>query len=420
MGSKTARRSLAVLITMLAVSICINYVDRGNISTAAPLLKNELKLSATQLGFLFTAFFVTYALVQFVAGWLVDRFGAYRTLLAGFFVWSLATALTGFASAFTTIFALRLALGAGESVAFPSYSQIISRCVDEERRGFVNGTIMAAMALGPALGIFFGGHFMAIYGWRPFFVGFGVLSLLWILPWALSARKCLARTEQAIITTGPSLRDLLGHHSLWGSSIASFCGVYAWYFILTWIPYYLVHERHWSMSGMATIGGICYLFVAIAMMTSGSLADLWIRKGATPTIARKTFLGGALVIVSFSMIGCAFAGTFLSVVFLIVGAVAWGVGSAHVFAVCQTLAGSAAAGRWVGFQNGVAAFSGIIAPALTGILVDRTGNFVLPFVAAAIVTLCGAGAWVFLVGPIKTIDWTQRREVVPVVAGATS
>ncbi len=165
-------RTLALLF-LLALSVFINYVDRGNLSVAAPLLKGELHLSAYHLGILLGAFFWTYVTVMIVSGWLVDRFDVNWVLAGGFAIWSLATGLTGLVHGFATLMACRLLLGAGESVAFPAYGKILARSIAQGHRGVANAAIVSGMSLGPALGTFFCGDLMATYGWRPVFVVLG-------------------------------------------------------------------------------------------------------------------------------------------------------------------------------------------------------------------------------------------------------
>ena len=123
------------VIVLLAISAFINYVDRGNLSIAAPLLKGELGISPSKLGLLLSAFFWTYACSQLFSGWLVDRLNVNWVFAAGFILWSAATAITGIAHTFVALFALRLLLGISESVAYPSYSKIIASNFSEERRG---------------------------------------------------------------------------------------------------------------------------------------------------------------------------------------------------------------------------------------------------------------------------------------------
>src|SRR6266705_800882 len=175
----------ALPLLLLVLSVLINYIDRGNLSIAAPLLKDELGLSAGQLGILLSAFFWTYTLLLFVCGWFVDRFDPSRVLALGYLVWSLSTAATGLVHGFAMLLLMRLILGTGESVAFPCYSKILVRHVPEHNRGFANGVIIAGMKLGPAAGTLGAGLLMAKYGWRPVFIGIGLVSLLWLPLWLL-------------------------------------------------------------------------------------------------------------------------------------------------------------------------------------------------------------------------------------------
>jgi len=149
------------VLALLAICLLINYVDRGNLSIAAPLLKDELGMSASQLGILLSAFFWSYTAMQFVSGWLVDRFDVNLVIAAGYLLWSLATATTGIVRGFTILLAMRLLLGIGESVAFPSCSKILARHLPEYHRGFANGVIASAFSCGNAVGTFGAGIVMA-------------------------------------------------------------------------------------------------------------------------------------------------------------------------------------------------------------------------------------------------------------------
>ena len=136
-------KALSPVAALLAISTFINYIDRGSLSLAVPLLKTELQLSPWQLGILLSSFFWTYTSFQIVSGWLVDRFNVCWVYAIGFFVWSGATAATGMAKVFGVIFGLRLLLGMGESVAYPSYSRILANNFPEHHRGFANALIDA-------------------------------------------------------------------------------------------------------------------------------------------------------------------------------------------------------------------------------------------------------------------------------------
>src|SRR5258708_30513518 len=189
--------AFAPALVLLAICVITNYVDRGNLSVAAPLLKRELGLSPSQLGILFAAFFITYTAMQFVIGWLIDRFDVNRILAAGFLVWSLATATTGLLRGFALLLSMRLSLGVGESVAVSASSKILARHLPEHHRGFASGVVMSALRCGNAVGTFGAGFLMAKFGWRPVFVGIGLVRLLWLTAstqWIARGAACAVRS----------------------------------------------------------------------------------------------------------------------------------------------------------------------------------------------------------------------------------
>jgi MFS transporter, ACS family, D-galactonate transporter len=401
-------RAFTPALILLAICILINYVDRGNLSIAAPLLKDELGISASQLGILLAGFFWTYTAMQFVSGWLVDRFDVNWVIAGGYLLWSLATATTGIVHGFTILLMMRLMLGIGESVAFPSCSKILARQLPEHHRGFANGVIQSALKFGNAVGTFGSGLLMAIYGWRPVFIGVGLVSLLWLPAWMKwmpcgSAMSCSVANAAGYV-------EILRQRSFWGASLGHFCSNYLLYFMVTWLPFYLVSERHLSMQSMTMTASVYYLADAMSAITSGRLSDFWIRKGYTTTLVRKTAMAIGLVTAAIAMAACA-ARPHTYLPWLIAVGVGSGISGAGIFAFSQTLAGPEAAGRWTGLQNGFANLAGVVAPALTGFAVDRTGSFVVPMVITTAVLLIGGLAWVFVVGRIEHVNWALSGEV---------
>src|SRR3954467_7672392 len=168
-----SRRTASLLVLLLGAAAFLNYVDRGAIGIAAPLMKSELALSDEAYGLAFSAFFWIYAPVQFFAGWLCDRFSVYKLMAAGILLWAGATLLMGLVGGFASLLVPRVMLGVGESIAFPGGSKIIARHVPAERRGVANAALAMGIALGPALGTLAGGLIVANWGWRPMFVCFG-------------------------------------------------------------------------------------------------------------------------------------------------------------------------------------------------------------------------------------------------------
>src|SRR5215475_3933686 len=274
----TLRHSFAPLLILLGLAIVINYVDRGNLSIAAPIIKNELKLSATQLGLLFSAFFYTYTALQFVVGGVVDRFGANRVLSTGLLLWSLATIAMGFAGGFIALLAWRLLLGVGESVAFPCTSKVIAQHIPAGNRGLANGVVTAGLKFGPALGAFGAGMLIAKYGWRPVFLGMGIASLLWLPGWWRWKPREHAPARPGFSAIGYA--QIFRQRSFWGCAAGHFSYNYLSYFFLTWLPLYLSHERHLSQQQLARYAGAYYLVDSASALLTGWLCDRSIERGA--------------------------------------------------------------------------------------------------------------------------------------------
>jgi len=397
----------ALPLLLLVLSVLINYIDRGNLSIAAPLLKDELGLSASQLGILFSAFFWTYTVMLFVCGWFIDRFDVTRVLAFGFLLWSLATTATGVVYGFTILLAMRLLLGIGESVAFPCYCKILAQNLPEHRRGFANGAIIAGMKCGPVVGTLGAGVLMANYGWRPVFIGIGVLSLVWLPAWT----KWMPRTTfSAHSGVCPRVIDVLRKRSFWATAAGGFCLAYPLYFMVTWLPLYLTHEQHLSMREMVNVAALYYTIDAAAALATGWVTDLWICRGLIAGFVRKSAMALGWTIAAIGFLGCSSAGPHSYLAWLIVTGVGCGIGNSGIWAFSQTLAGPQAAGRWVGLQNGFANLAGVIGPALTGFIVDWTGHFRVALVITAGVCLLSGISWVFLVGRFEQVAWTQPAE----------
>jgi len=394
------------VVGLLATAMFINYVDRGNLSTAAPLIKDQLHLTNTQAGILLSAFFWTYTPFQPVAGWLAERINPYRTLALGVAIWSAATALIGLAGGFLSLFVLRLLLGIGESAIFPCNAKLLARDLAPERLGSANGLIGVGQALGPAIGTFAGGMLMAVYGWRPVFVLLGVISSLWLLPWILVTRRAARVAQVMADLPPPSFLAILRLRECWGASLGHFAHNYALYFLITWLPLYLVKSRGFSMSEMSELGAMLYIFYAISTQASGLLTDRWMAAGASSTKARKTVITIGHFGVASCMAVCALGGPVASVVGLVASGLFFGLNSATIFPIGQTLGGPHAAGKWMGVQNCLGNLAGILAPIVTGFVVDWTGKFGVAFAIAGAISLAGIMGWTIIVRRIETVDWT--------------
>jgi len=405
-GSNAAEGGLRTgVVALLALAVFINYVDRGNLATAAPLIKGELKLTQTDVGLLLGAFFWTYTPGQILAGWVAEKINAYRTIAIGLALWSLATALSGLATGFLALFLLRLVLGLGESVAFPCSSKLIAEHLPQHRLGAANGLIGVGLALGPAVGTFVGGMLMAKMGWRPVFILFGLISILWLVPWLGMTRQASREADRPKATTAPSFAAILRQRSAWGACLGHFAANYAFYFVILWLPTYLVSARGFSVAQMSVIGGFIYVCYAISSQLTGMISDTWMRAGASATLVRKSFMIASHAGAALCLLACALGGPVTAIVSLVLAGICFGFGTPTLYAMGQTLAGPRAGGKWIAVQNCIGNAAGIVAPAITGFLVDRTGQFAPAFLIAGAIALLGVLAWGVIVGDIEQVDW---------------
>ncbi len=393
------------LVLLMAVSVFINYVDRGNLATAGPLIIDEFHLSASQFGALGSAFFVTYVLAMIPAGWLADRYGAKLVLGVGAAIWSTATLLTGFAGGFASLLALRLLLGIGESPAFPATSKLIATGVAREHIGIANGVTGFGYLFGPAIGTFVGAMLTARLGWRPVFVIFGVLSLLWLIPWRRVVIAEPTITHHAASVDPPSMGEILRQRGLWGAVIGHFSGNYTFYFILAWLPTYFVKVRGFSLDEMAWVATAAYAINAAAALAAGWGVDRWVKSGRSATIGYKTPMGVSHLISIACMVGMAVLPIQGCIASLFVFELFMGFSSPGYFGIPQIMAGPTAAARWVGVQNSCGNLPGIIAPFITGVLIDATGSYESAFVLAGLINLVGFVGWVFVLPKIEPIRW---------------
>ena len=391
------------VLALLVASVAINYIDRGNLSVAGRDLSAELRLTPDRLGLLFSAFFWTYALFQIVAGWLVDRYDVVRVYAAGYLIWSAATMCTGLVSTVSALFALRLLLGMSESVAYPSYARIIATNFREERRGISNALIDAGSRGGPAVGVLAGGLLLEHYGWRVMFLAIGAASLLWLAPWMVLAPTVSRAPDGHRNDIGRGFAEILRRKEAWGTFVGLFAGNYAWYFLLTWMPPWLLMERHYSRHAMAVYGWLPYAALAISSLAGGWLSDRLITRGVAPTVRRRFAASAFLACAVLLIPSCICRDERIALGLLILACIALAQWSAQCWAITQTLAGTARCGKWVGLQNGFGNLAGITVPWITGEIVQKTGSFYPSFVAVGAVLVVGALAYHFLIPRVAPV-----------------
>ena len=398
-----------LLAALLGTALLINYVDRGTISTAGPLIRSEFALSPSQWGYVLSAFFATYVISQPLMGILIDRLGAARVLAAGFTLWSVATFLAGLAAGIASLVALRLVMGVGESVCYPSGFSLIAQRVADRQRARATAIFQLGSVVGPALGTFVGGLVMIRYGWRTMFVALGLASLLWLIPWSGQLRGGAARAPPANAgEVGPSWWQIATQRALWGTVFGNFCSNYAFYFVFTWVPLYLVDERGLSLDAMKNVQSLIFVMDSLSILATGWLIDWWIRRGATPSRAYKTALALSAAGVGCCLLALGGAGATAGAALLLATGLGDGLNSPSVGALTQRFAGPLATGRWMGLQNAVSNTAGILAPAMTGLLVEwNGGHYTLALWVTGAVALLGLLAWLLIVPVVEPVDWSR-------------
>jgi MFS family permease len=398
------------LTLLLGALVLLNYVDRGAIGIAAPKLKDELGLSPAQFGLAVSAFAWIYAPAQFAVGWLSDRFCVYRLIAVGLAIWSLATFLTGFADGLVALVMLRLALGIGEGVAFPAASKIIARHVSGARRGIANGVPAAALAFGPALGTFAGGLILGYSGWRPIFLTFGAVTILWLVPWLLASRSEW-RVHPAPEERSIGLGDVMRQPIVWSMGVGHFMNTYGFYFLLAWLPLFLIKVRGLSILEMTAMTSVAYLVQGCGALVWGWYSDRLVKSGADEGRLRKALMSLYLAASAAAILGIGFS-TSATAIFgwMIFSALFGGIGGANCYAISQIYAGPEAAGRWVGVMNGIGNLSGIVGPIITGVLIQRTGSYMSAFVVSAAIVGVGALWWWFALPQVRPITFTRAPQ----------
>jgi len=386
------------LVGLLALIVLLNFVDRGAIGIAAPLMSKALGLSATRFGIAVSAFFWTYGLTQPFIGMAADRWPAARVLAVSVALWALATLLTSLVASLAMLVVLRLLLGLGEAALFPATSKLIARHVPPDRRGLANAVIAVGLALGPALGALAGGMILGRYGWQRVFLWFGGATLVWLVPWIVLLTRLPAGPAGAAAERPSPIAGLLARRTLWVMGGAHALANYGFFFVAIWLPLYLVKSRGLSIPTMTVLATATFVAQAIASLGWGQLADMLVRRGGEPSTVKRRLcvvaeLGSVAGIAGIALAG----GTGQLLAALLVTGVFLGCLPTMVYALGQIHAGARDAAGWIGVQNAIGSVSGIVGPVVTGMIVDATGSFSGAFAFAGLVSAVGAAVFAFAV-----------------------
>jgi sugar phosphate permease len=428
------------ILVLISVMYLITYLDRVNISTAAPLISKEFNFDNVTMGFIFSAFVWAYAMFQVPGGWLSDRFGA-RTVLGTIVAyWSIMTAATSLAFSAASFYVVRFLFGVGEAGAFPGATRAMQLWYPRSERGFVQGITHSASRAGAAIAppivllIMLGGQWevpllhipisIPALGWRGAFLICGVFGLVWSAWWTLSYRNVpedhpmVNRAElETIRGVGPTGQinpppvaertqvpwgTLLRSPNMWAIMLAYFTYVYCLWIFLTWLTKYLIDVRHFTLLKGGLLASLPLWAGVIGDTVGGLATDGLLRKTGNAKLAR------AAVAIT-GLLGCA--------VFIVPAAltedpyVAVGCLTAAMFFLECTIGPAWAVpmdtgGKYSGTVSGMMNMAGNIGGALSPIVFGylATGDkWQAPFIVAAVLLVIGAGIWAFWIDPTKAI-----------------
>jgi MFS family permease len=390
------------ILALLSLGMVIAYIDRANLSVvlATPEFRNAFDLSDSSRGLLNSVFFWSYAVLQIPAGWLVDRYGVRRVYALGFFFWTLVSALSGVVNSMYQLIAVRLLLGAGESVGAPASLRWIRLNCPEQQRGLAVGIYMAGTKIGAAIGVPIAAFLITALNWRAMFFICGFSGFVWLIAWLFLAREtpaAAALTPAENLENEISFRDLILTRTVVGILLGTFSYGYFLYFCVTWLPAYLVENRHLALTSMAFYSLFSFGGMAVVAILSGWLADWMISRGTEPSRTRKAFTILGFVLASTEVFGAWTSSQTIALFFAAFSLAGLGLATANYWALTQTLVPGKAMGRIAGIQNCASNLGGVAAPILTGWLKEKSGGYQAPMQAIWIILLIGIASYAILV-----------------------
>ncbi|HEY0522259.1 MAG TPA: MFS transporter [Stellaceae bacterium] len=400
------------VLALLCLMYLIFYIDRVNISTAAPLIQKDLGLSNTELGFAFSAFAYPYALFQIIGGWIGDRLGARRTLgLCGIAVCA-ATVATGAVGGLATLFAARLALGFGEGAAFPTATRAMAAWTPEGSWGFAQGITHSFARLGNAVTPPLIAALVAALSWRGSFFVLGVLSLVWMAAWVWFFRDN-PRDHGAVTAADLARLPPPTRHGQGGSArgvtpwrrlarrmlpvtAVDFCYGWTLWLFLSWIPSFFFKQFHLDLKSSALFSSGVFFAGVVGDTVGGMVSDLILRRSGDVAAARRNvivagLLGAFVFLLPVVLVrDLATVAVCLSLAFFFAELVV-----APIWSIPMDIA-PRYAGTASGMMNFGFGLAGIISPVVFGWLLDATGSWTLPFAGSVALLLAGAGFAFFM------------------------
>ena len=408
--AKRGRRinATAWMTIILSSMYFIMYLDRVNISIAAKDIMKDLSLSKLQLGLAFSAFSWPYLFGQLAGGWLANKFGARVTLALCGVVVAIATMATGLTAGLLSLFAVRLLLGIGEGPSFSAATQAMRHWYSEKRYGFIQGITHSAARLGGAVAPPIVAWIIVMGGWKISFVACGIMSLIWAVIWwwffVDDPREHPRITEAEVADLHPPSKKVRGTRTPWLAlmkriapvTAVDFCYGWMLWVYISWIPLYFMTRHNLNLKDSALLSGLAFFAGVVGDTIGGTFSDWILVKTGNKRLARNVFiaiailLAGGFLYATMLTRNITLVAIFLGASFfcleLIVGTI-WAV----PMDITREYAGIA--GGLMNFGFGTA---GIISPIVFGWIIDRTGNWDIPFMISVCICIMGAILTVFM------------------------
>ncbi|WP_344864646.1 MFS transporter [Amycolatopsis ultiminotia] len=406
------------VISALTVLTITSYLDRGNLSVAAPVIREDLGFSATQMGLVLSAFVWPYAIMNLPAGWAIDRFGPKVIMTVAALLWSVAGAATGLARNVAAFLGLRVVLGIAEAPLFPGALKATDQWFPDHEKARATSVYIAATQVGLAIAPPITTALLIAVDWELMFVLVGALGLVGVLCWWLAYEKPgrhrrVSREELAYIEenqrsaavagssagVGRQWARLFRYPTIWAMIIGGFCLQYVFWFYITWLPSYLESAQHFSISAAGLLSAVPYLAGGIAVVLGGRFSDALVRRGMRPMDARRRTIAGGSLLTAFALGATALsANAAMAVTLLTVGMFTYSLTTASYWALASDVAETSTMVGSIGsIQNFGGFLGGAFAPIATGMIVDRLGGFVPALVVAAVLLLVSVVSYGFLV-----------------------
>jgi ACS family D-galactonate transporter-like MFS transporter len=399
------------ILVLLALGLMISFADRTSMSAAFadPPFVHEFALTQVERGWLGSAMFWSYGLLQVPMGWLVDRYGVKWPYAICFALWCAAAAATGVVTALSALIVMRLLIGAAEAVVVPATYRYLADHFDETRKGTALGIYSIGGKMGPALGAPLAAWLIATHSWRTMFVVTGLAGLVWLIPWLLMLRNDfpskagLAAAKQRAATV--PLANLLRSPVVWGGLITNFCYSYFAFYSMTWMPAYLVEQRGFSLKQSGLYTFFSFAGIAIVAALAGWAADRAIARGHDAVSVRKAFIVAGFAGGTTVLLGANADAPETALFWNIVSLSLLGLVTANNLALVKlTLIPKPAVGLNTGLQQVATSLAGGVSASLSGWLLHLGGSYTLPMRAIVVFLMLGAASAVVLLRR----EWAPR------------